>query len=222
MNPAQRVRGTVRMWDDDKGFGFIEPEDGGADVFLHMRALANRNLRPTVGAVVSYRSGTDDQQRPRALDARLENGASPTFSPLTTNRRPAAAPARNGRPTRASRWAEPKVQAGLGAASFLGALASASALGFLTAFVPAFYAVMSGLTFTAYLLDKTRAEQRGRRISENTLHFLEALGGWPGALLAQHWLQHKTGKVSYQVIFWLIVTAHLALWAWWTLQAGKN
>lgn len=114
------------------------------------------------------------------------------------------------------------MQAVLGASTFLGGLATASALGFLPALVPAIYAVMSGLTFTAYLLDKTRAEQRGRRISEKTLHTLEALGGWPGALLAQHWLQHKTGKVSYQVIFWLIVTAHLALWTWWTLQAGKN
>ena len=217
--PAQRDRGTVRMWDDEKGFGFIEPEDGGADVFLHMRALANRSLRPAVGTVVSYRRGTDDQQRARALDARLENGtssASPTFAPLTANRRAVAA--RKGRPTPASRWAEPKVQAGLGAAVFLGALAAASALGFLTVFAPAAYAVMSGLTFTAYLLDKTRAEQRGRRIPESTLHLLEALGGWPGALLAQHWLSHKTGKVSYQVIFWLIVTAHGGLWIWWALQ----
>ena len=130
--------------------------------------------------------------------------------------------ARNGRPTRTSRWAEPKVQAGLGAATFLGALAGASALGFLPALVPAICAVMSALTFTTYLLDKTRAEQRGRRISEITLHSLETLGGWPGALLAQHWLQHKTGKVSYQVIFWLIVTAHLALWTWWTLQQREN
>ena len=211
--PTQRTRGTVRMWDDEKGFGFIEPEDGGADVFLHMRALPNRNVRPAVGAVVSYRRGTDDQQRPRALDARLEKGtpgASPTFSPLNTNRRPAAT-------KRASRCAEPKVQAALGVGVFLGALTGAAAFGLLTAWMPALYTVMSSLTFTAYYVDKTRAEHGGRRIPENTLHFLEALGGWSGALLAQHWLGHKTGKVAYQVIFWLIVTAHLGLWTWWAL-----
>ena len=210
------------MWDDEKGFGFIEPEDGASDVFLHMRALANRNLRPTVGAVVSYRWSTDDEQRPRALDARLEGGtpgASPTFLPLTNNRR--ASGMKHGS-VRASRWAEPKVQAGLGVAVFLGALVGAAALGFLAALVPTLYAVVSSLTFTAYLLDKARAENRGRRIPENTLHILEALGGWPGALLAQHWLHHKTGKVAYQVIFWLIVTAHVGLWIWWTLRQGKS
>lgn len=221
----QRTRGTVRMWDDEKGFGFIEPEDGGADVFLHMRALANRSLRPAVGTVVSYRWGTDDQQRPRALDAHLESstpGANPTFSPLITNRRIAAAPPHVAAMKRPSRWAEPKMQAGLGASVFLGALAGAAALGFLTAWVPALYTVMSSLTFTAYHMDKSRAENRRQRTPENTLHLLEALGGWPGALLAQHWLHHKTAKVTYQVIFWLIVTAHVGLWTWWTLQQGKS
>ena len=34
----------------------------------------------------------------------------------------------------------------------------------------------------------------------------KALGGWPGALLAQRRLRHKCSKPSYQIIFWIIVT----------------
>jgi len=37
---------------------------------------------------------------------------------------------------------------------------------------------------------------------------LEFLGGWPAAFLAQRVLRHKIRKISYQMIFWLIVVFH--------------
>ena len=51
-----------------------------------------------------------------------------------------------------------------------------------------------------------------------TLHGLEAAGGWPGALVAQRVFRHKTRKRSFQIIFWLIVLAHLAFWGWRLVQ----
>jgi len=74
------------------------------------------------------------------------------------------------------------------------------------------YAVMSAVAFIFYALDK-RAARLGRpRTSEVTLHLLELLGGWPGAFLAQRLIRHKNAKVSYQIVFWLIVAAHVAGW----------
>ncbi len=77
------------------------------------------------------------------------------------------------------------------------------------------YAVASMITFLAYAQDK-RAARRGRwRTPEATLHLLELLGGFPGAILAQRLLHHKRGKVSYLIVFWLIVAVHVAGWGTW-------
>lgn len=64
---------------------------------------------------------------------------------------------------------------------------------------------VSLLTFLAYRSDKRRAEAGKWRIPESTLHAAELAGGWPGAFLAQRTFRHKTSKVSYQAVFWLIV-----------------
>jgi uncharacterized membrane protein YsdA (DUF1294 family) len=78
--------------------------------------------------------------------------------------------------------------------------------------VVAIYAVVSVIAFVTYALDKRAARLRRPRTPEATLHILELLGGWPGALLAQRLIRHKNAKTSYQVVFWLIVAVHIAGW----------
>lgn len=52
------VTGTVKFFNQDKGFGFITPENGGADVFVHITAVAyGAALRD--GQQVSYELGQD-------------------------------------------------------------------------------------------------------------------------------------------------------------------
>jgi uncharacterized membrane protein YsdA (DUF1294 family) len=66
-------------------------------------------------------------------------------------------------------------------------------------------------TYAVYGADKDSAQEKGTdwRASEKLLHGLEFAGGWPAAFLAQHRLRHKCSKLSYQVVFWLIVALHV-------------
>lgn len=77
---------------------------------------------------------------------------------------------------------------------------------------------VSILSFSAYAIDKRRAGRAGARIAEATLLTLDAVGGWPGGLVAQRLWRHKTAKVSYQLAFWPIVAAYQAAAIGWLLR----
>ena len=70
--------------------------------------------------------------------------------------------------------------------------------------------LMSVLTYSVYALDKNAARRRRHRVAERTLHLLALLGGWPGALIAQRLLRHKTHKRRFLALFWLTALAHVA------------
>jgi len=70
---------------------------------------------------------------------------------------------------------------------------------------------MSLVCYAVYAADK-KAARRGRgRISEKVLLMLGLLGGWPGGLVAQRTLRHKTMKGSFQVAFWITAIVNTAL-----------
>lgn len=65
--------GTVKWFNATKGYGFIEPEDGGKDVFLHVSALERAGLRAVQeGQKLSYelargRDGRTSAENVRAV-----------------------------------------------------------------------------------------------------------------------------------------------------------
>lgn len=70
-----------------------------------------------------------------------------------------------------------------------------------------------------YRWDKQAAIKSQRRIPERTLHLVAAVGGWPGAWLAQVWQRHKTQKTSFRFVYWMTVLGNSALTAaiyWWS------
>ena len=77
------------------------------------------------------------------------------------------------------------------------------------------YGLASTITFMAFGLDK-RAAVRGRsRVPESTLHVMELVGGFPGALLGMHVFRHKRRKMRYFLMTWAIILLHGLGWAAW-------
>ena len=72
------------------------------------------------------------------------------------------------------------------------------------------YALMSLLCFIAYVWDKSAARSGKWRTKERTLLLLGLLCGWPGAVLAQQLLRHKSAKTSFQIAFWATVMLNVA------------
>jgi CspA family cold shock protein len=63
--------GTVKWFNDEKGFGFITPEDGSKDLFVHQSAIAGDGYRSLQeGAKVSFDSEPSDKG-PRAANVQV-------------------------------------------------------------------------------------------------------------------------------------------------------
>ncbi|SDC77183.1 Uncharacterized membrane protein YsdA, DUF1294 family [Massilia sp. PDC64] len=90
---------------------------------------------------------------------------------------------------------------------------AALALG-LPAAVGVVYALASVAGFALYACDKAAARRGDRRTPERHLLLLGLVGGWPGGLLAQQWLRHKTVKRPFRHGFWLTVGLNLAGFCW--------
>jgi uncharacterized membrane protein YsdA (DUF1294 family) len=97
---------------------------------------------------------------------------------------------------------------------FLAVLSVLALLGRLSGLVPVAYGVASLITFAVYGLDKAAAGRGGWRTPEATLHLLALAGGWPGALIAQHLLRHKSRKTPFQVTFWTTVVVNCVALVW--------
>ncbi len=195
-----RIKGRIVTWHDEKGYGFLTPLAGGDRVFIHIKAFTNRARRPAIGDIVTYSLSTDSRGR-RCADAATIAGV--------------PKPAKTRTPSSA-------LLPVLLATGFLTGVGAAVVAAAVPVSVFVAYFTVSLVTFTAYALDKLAAQKRSWRTSEATLHLLALVGGWPGALLAQNRLRHKTRKQPFRTVFWGTVILNGTAFAWLLSPAGAQ
>jgi uncharacterized membrane protein YsdA (DUF1294 family)/cold shock CspA family protein len=187
-----RLEGIIKSWNDDRGFGFIEPTQGGQEIFVHIKAFRQRAGRPQEGQAVCFEVEVGPQGKKRAKNVE------PVLSSHPAARRPPSSPAQSGT---ATLFAIP---------GFLILYFVALVVWRPPALLALVYIAVSTFTFLAYAIDKSAAERGAWRTPESTLHFLALAGGWPGALLAQQFLRHKSTKAEFRSVFWGTVIMNVA------------
>ena len=191
-----RIDGTLKSWNDERGFGFIDPTQGGQEIFVHIKAFEVRTERPQVGQRLTFEVEVNPDGKKRAKlvqQVRLTRASS----------RRRDSPAQWGT---ASYFAIP---------AFLVLYFFVAIVWRVPNWVAGLYLAASVVCFVVYVVDKSAAVAGRWRVSESTLIFLGLVGGWPGAIVAQQVSRHKSNKAAFRSAFWgsvvLNVLAFIAL-----------
>ena len=193
-----RNKGKLRSWNDQKGFGFIDSGDGSKDVFLHISAFSNKSRRPEIGQYVTYTLFSDKKGRSRAANATLPGDSVRTKA------------------ARQSGGSGAIIAAGL----FLAIVGLSVAITEFPLWMLGMYLAASVIAFIMYAIDKSAAKSGDWRTPESTLHWLSLIGGWPGCLVAQQVLRHKSKKQSFLTVFWVTVILNCAAYIWFLTPTG--
>jgi uncharacterized membrane protein YsdA (DUF1294 family)/cold shock CspA family protein len=206
-----RLRGKLVTWKPDKAFGFIRPDQGGKDVFVHQRDFGSISRAPRAGDLVYFQRVADGKGRYRAADVQVEG----------LQRAAVSAAPRRQRTGRRARGASLASRTGLLiTAIFACVLAGLAVFTRLPIIVLPVYVVVSLLAFLLYAFDKSAAMNGRWRTPESTLLLIGLVGGWPGALVAQSLFRHKSSKAPFQASFWFSVLVNCAALAWMCTADG--
>ena len=194
-----KMKGKLTKYDTDKGFGFITPNGGGDNIFIHKNAFVNRSRTPQVNDIITFSLSKDKHERYCADNATYTGEKIKKKQTQKTNK------------------------FSLYLSLFFLALITSSTL--LFTFAPKLliaYWCFSLVTFVMYAIDKSKAKRNQWRISEQSLHMLSLLGGWPGAAFAQQTLRNKSRKKEFRIVYWITVLINLGGLIWLHTPSGNE
>jgi len=194
---ALRRKGKIKTWNEVKGYGFISPESGGKDIFLHIKSLQQRGRVPKYAEAIIYTLSKDKQNRLCAIDASFD-----------------------GENLKSKKKQRSSFSAVVISSLFLISLSAFVFSGKLPASILWLYLAVSLITLLTYLKDKAAARKGGWRTSESTLHLLALLGGWPGALFAQALFRHKSKKTDFRIVFFITIFFNIVMLLWISTPDG--
>jgi uncharacterized membrane protein YsdA (DUF1294 family)/cold shock CspA family protein len=199
VNTTMRTQGKITYWNEEKGYGFITPAAGAKQVFVHIRAFSNHRKAPVLNQIVTFSLSTDKQGRPCAVNVTRAGEKQPGQSKR--------------------KYSIVKI---LMALIFLVVVTLSVLLAGMHEYVLYAYLATSVVTFAVYAFDKSAARKEDWRTPEFNLHMLALLGGWPGALVAQETLRHKTQKEGFRALFWVTVVVNCGIFVWFFTSDGTE
>src|SRR5688500_12454570 len=78
--------GTLSKWNEAQGSGFIAPEAGGDDVYVHMSSMPRDGMRPRIGELLAYEVETGQDGSTRAVNV-FRRGDRPSVAAASRQRR---------------------------------------------------------------------------------------------------------------------------------------
>lgn len=192
-----RYQGKLTNWNDERGFGFVEPNGGGETSFVHIKSFRKTSRRPVEGDLITYKQVEGDRGKYKAVNVSLAGD-------------------------KINKTKSPNMLGTAVLISFIAVLIGTTLLGLLPRVVFYFYIAMSVVTFIVYAQDKSAAQNDQWRTSEQNLHWLALAGGWPGAFFAQLVLRHKSSKKEFKQEYWVTVIFNIAIFAALLTQEGQR
>ena len=198
-------QGRVVRWEAERGFGFILSASTQEKVFFHIRDFRGAP-EPLLHMQVAYEEIHVGGKGRRAVAVRplASLGSSVAVPSASAHPQRKENQARSERPARKSaRSRAPAALIGLLTLCWLIVIGWALWIERLPLWGAGALLALNLLTLWLYAADKNAARAGAWRVSENQLHLLALLGGWPAAWWAQQSLRHKTSKVSFRAAYWL-------------------
>ena len=216
-------QGRVVRWEAERGFGFILSASTQEKVFFHIRDFRGAP-EPLLHMQVAYEEIHVGGKGRRAVAVRplASLGSSVAVPSASAHPQRKENQARSERPARKSaRSRAPAALIGLLTLCWLIVIGWALWIERLPLWGAGALLALNLLTLWMYAADKNAARAGAWRVSENQLHLLALLGGWPAAWWAQQSLRHKTSKVSFRAAYWLSVVLHCAALIGWLWRGPK-